>query len=331
VKIQDLDGKLDIGHVELGKNKIIMKNELIQESIRLRKLAGLVINEDATDDKAAEEVKDLITKVSNYEEFVAKLGTLASDKKVQAFITSGRTDGDQTDDLLKAVSKAIKVTDLRPTQNEIDVNGSLKWPLTKADSLANCLGNNTVTIKAPIVTYNGEYIIDGHHRWSQLYAMNSRGVIDAIDLVGPKINPVDVLKIVQLAIAAELGKVPTQSVQGQNLLKADAKFVREYVIKNITPECIDVFKRFRSKVANVNKAEGIADGIVVPNINSMQKTSQPVAGAPKRDVMPQTDDAVNAMKNISKGVVNYNEPYIQEESVNKKLDNMLKKSIIKIK
>jgi hypothetical protein len=233
VKIQDLGGKLDIGHVELGKNKIIMKTELIQESIRLRKLAGLVINEDATDDKAAEEVKDLITKVSNYEEFVAKLGTLASDKKVQAFIASGRTDGDQTDDLLKAVSKAIKVTDLRPTQNEIDVNGSLKWPLTKADSLANCLGNNTVTIKAPIVTYNGEYIIDGHHRWSQLYAMNSRGVIDAIDLVGPKIDPVDVLKIVQLAIAAELGKVPTQSVQGQNLLKADAKFVREYVIKKL--------------------------------------------------------------------------------------------------
>lgn len=303
-----------------------MKTNLITEAARLQKLAGLKLTEAPEDD-----IKNLVTKVTNYEEFVAKLGDLVKDKKVQAFIATGRQDGDQGDDTLKAVSKAIKVTDLRPTQNEIDVNGSLMWPLTKPDALNNCLKNGPVTIKAPIVTYNGKYVIDGHHRWSQLYAMTSRGVIDAIDLQGPAMDPVDVLKIVQMAIAAELGKVPTQSVQGQNLLKANSKFVRDFVIKNIKPECIDIFKKMRSKVANVGTAEGIADGIVVPNVESMQKTSQPVPGAPKRDVMPQTDDAVNAMKNISKGVVNYNEPYVQGESVNKRLDSMLKESFLKVK
>jgi hypothetical protein len=291
---------------------------------RFKKLARL--NEDAEQD-----IKTLITKVKNYDEFVTKLGALASDPKVQAFIKSGRADGDQQDDALTASTKAIKVTDLRPTQNEIDMDKSLQYPLTNAKSLANCLQNGTVTINGPIVTYNGKYIIDGHHRWSQLYSVNAKASINAIDLVGPEMDPVDILKVVQLAIAADLGKVPTASVKGKNLLAVDIKELRDYVINKITPECIDVFKKFRSKVANINKPEGVADNIIVPNVEMMRKTSQPVPGAPKRDVMPQTDDAVNALKNISKGVVNFNEPYSMGESVTKKLDNMLNKSIVKIK
>ena len=297
--------------------------KLIVEAARLQKLAG--IKEDAADD-----VQNLITKVSNYDEFVNKLGALATDPKVQAFILSGKADGDTQDDLLKAVPSAIKVTDLRPTQNEIDVEKSLKFPLTNEPSLANCLKSGTVTIKAPIVTYNGTYVIDGHHRWSQLYAVNARASIEAIDLRGPKMDPVDVLKIVQLAIAGELGNVPKAEVKGDNLLKVNDAFIKDYIKKTITEECINTFKKFRSKVANVGTAEGIADNIIIPNVQSMRKTSQPVPGAPSRDVMPQTDDAINAMKNISKGVVNYNDPY-KQESVNKRLDSMLKESIIKVK
>jgi len=301
-----------------------MKENLITEAVRLQKLAG-ILKEDVEDD-----VQNLITKVSNYDQFVSKLGSLASDPKVQAFILSGKSDGDNQDDLVKAVPAAIKVTNLRPTQNEIDVEKSLKFSLTNETSLANCLKSGTVTIKAPIVTYNGTYVIDGHHRWSQLYAVNARASIEAIDLQGPEMNPVDVLKIVQLAIAGELGKVPKAAVEGDNLLKVDDSFIKGYIKKTITPGCIDIFKKFRSKVANIGTAEGIADNIIIPNVQLMRKTSQPVTGAPSRDVMPQTGDAVNAMKNISKGVVNYNEPYTQE-SINKRLDSMLKESIIKLK
>lgn len=263
----------------------------------------------------ASDVQDLITKVKNYDEFVRQLGDMAKDKKVQAFIQSGKADGDLDDDRLNAVKTAIAVRDLRPTQNEIDVNGSLRWPLTKPDSLRNCLQKGVVTIKAPIVTYNGQYIIDGHHRWSQLYAMNKDAVINAVDLQGPKMNPIDVLKIVQLAIAGDLGTVPTQSVQGQNLLKADGKFVADYVIKTITDECVKVFAAMRGKTLGEATKQTVSGKIVVPNVMEMQKTSQPVPGAPKRDVMPQTDDATNAMLNISKGVVNYNAPYQHESKM----------------
>ena len=61
----------------------------------------------------------------------------------------------------------------------------------------------------------------------------------------------------------------------------------------------------------------IAGKVVVPNVMEMKKTSQPAPGAPKRDVMPQTDDATNAMSMIAKGAVNYNEPYVAEQKLRK--------------
>lgn len=273
------------------------------------KLSSLLKEEESAEEK----VKTLMTKVSNYDEFVKQLGSLAGDPKVQAFIKAGKADGDQADDKLTAVSKQIAVVDLRPTQNEIDVEGSLKWPLTQAGSLVNCLKKGPVTIKAPVVTYNGEWIIDGHHRWSQLYAMNKNGIINCVDLVGPKMNPINVLKIVQLAIAADLGKVPTASVNKPNLLKLDGKQVADFTIKTITDECVKVFNRLRSAALGKLDPNLIAGKIVVPNVMEMQKTGQPAPGAPKRDVMPQTDDATNAMPMISKGVINYNEPYTVQE------------------
>ena len=63
----------------------------------------------------------------------------------------------------------IPVVELKPTQNEVDIDKSLAWPMIRAPdnfiSYAN--GNNQAfVVGEPIVTYNGMYVIDGHHRWS---------------------------------------------------------------------------------------------------------------------------------------------------------------------
>jgi hypothetical protein len=282
---------------------------------------------------ASEDVQNLIANVTNYESFVAKLGEFAKDPKVQAFLKSGRGDGDGDDDKFTATEKSIAVVDLRPTQNEIGVEGSLKWPLTKPDSLKNCLEKGTRTIKAPVVTYDGQYIIDGHHRWSQLYSMNKDAQISCIDLSGPKMNPIDVLKVVQLAIAADAGTVHTVSASGDNLLELDGKAVAKYTIDVISNDCIKVFNSFLgTKLGKLDK-NNIAGKIVVPNVMEMQETSQPVPGAPKRDVMPQTDKAPDAVKMIAKGVVNFNKPYTAEHYQKKIHDtlnnNKMKKSELK--
>jgi hypothetical protein len=269
-------------------------------------------------------IQNLIKNVSNYEQFVSQLGSLAQDPKVQAFLNAGTADGDQSDDKFTATAKAIPVKNLRPTQNEIDVDGSLKWPLTKTDSLKNCLQKGAVTIKAPVVTYNGEFIIDGHHRWSQLYSMNKDGVINCIDLSGPKLKPIDVLKVVQLAIAAETGEVPSASVkEGNNLLKLDGDAIAKFVIDTITEDCVKVFNNLKGAALGKLDKNNIAGKVIVPNVMEMQKTSQPVAGAPKRNVMPQTDDATNAMQNLAKGVINFNEPFTSEQIIRKMIREII--------
>jgi hypothetical protein len=299
----------------------------------LRKyMAALHINakEGIVREDAASDIQDLIKNVPNYAQFVSKLGDLAQDPKVQAFLKSGKADGNQGDDLFTATEKAIPVKNLRPTQNEIDVDGSLKWPLTKPDALRNCLQKGPVTIKAPVVTYNGKYIIDGHHRWSQLYAMNKDGQINCIDLSGPDMNPIDVLKVVQMAIVADLGEVPSASVkEGNNLLKLDGDAIAKYVVNTTTDECAKLFNAIRGKAFGKLDKNSIAGKIVVPNAMQMQKTSQPVSGAPKRNVMPQTDDATKAISMIAKGAINFNDPYVAErklrEAVRKEISKLLRK------
>jgi hypothetical protein len=279
----------------------------------------------------ASDIKDLVTKVKNYREFVAKLGDLVKDPKVRAFIKSGRSDGEQQDDKINAVSKILKVADLRPTQNEIDVQKSLNYPLTYPEMLQRYLGKEPVTIKAPIVTYNGKYIIDGHHRWSQVYSMNPHAIMTAVDLEGTDMNPVDLLKVVQLSIAGELGTVPTATVKGENLLKVSADVIAKYVVDTIKDECVKVFRKMcGAQIGHQVTKDTIAGKVIVPNIKEMQKYAQPMPGAPSRDLMPQTDEAPNSLKDLTKGIVNYNEPYTQE-SVNRKLDTILKETYIRLK
>lgn len=300
------------------------------------KLSSLLKEEESAEEK----VKTLITKVSNYGEFVKQLGSLAGDPKVQAFIKAGKEDGSDPDDKFTAVAKAISVKKLRPTQNEIDVKGSLFWPLTKTDSMKKCMSSGPITIKAPVVTYNGQWIIDGHHRWSQLYAMNQEGQINCIDLVGPKMNPIDVLKIVQLAIAADLGRIDSATVkEGNNLLKMPPPNIKRYVKSVLQKDCAEIMlTTYGSKKTEEPVQEGNADksqnakvaNIVGSNVASMQKTGIPTPGAPKRDVMPQTDDATNAIPMIGKGQINYNEPYSIQE-VSKQIHKVLQEELRKVR
>ena len=169
----------------------------------------------------------------------------------------------------------------------IDVDKSLKFPLTNAQSAAICLKGGLIAVadKRIITGGGGKFIIDGHHRWSQVCALNPEAKIAAIDLSDVK-NPIDALKSTQLGIAADLGKVPTAQVEGNNLLKMGKDTLISYVEKTITPDVIEEFK----KAGKGEDAKSIA-AFIWTNIDKMQKDNQPVSGAPARGIMPQTDDA----------------------------------------
>ena len=112
----------------------------------------------------------------------------------------------------------LKVSDLRPTQKEIGLQNSLDWAITQNNS-QQYFNPGAKMIGSPIVTYKGLYVIDGHHRWSQLFMLNPDAKIIAYDIQSIKVNgkeegPESVLRRVQAIIGAYFGVIPSSSGEG---------------------------------------------------------------------------------------------------------------------
>jgi hypothetical protein len=293
-------------------------NEPIEEQ-KLRSVIAKLIKEEL---KLAEDEADDLQAIVDapYEDFVAKLGSNISDPKIQAILMKGKEDGQPTDEVINLSDIDIPVQKLQPTQNEIALDKSLIYPLTDVKSAEVCLKGGVVAIAGKrIITADGIYIVDGHHRWSQLYAMNKDASIAATNMTSAVIKqPLDFLKVTQAAIAADLKKVPTASAKGSiNLITISKDQLKAFVKKTITKDVMKVFVKYGKVKVNSNKdADNLSNSnleqaanYIWSNVQSMQSTSKPVSGAPKRDSMPQTDDATKWQDIASSGDLNFTPPF----------------------
>jgi hypothetical protein len=275
------------------------KNILNEQYVRFQKLANLITESEyerlLEDDAADQKVKDILG--ASYPEFVQKLGDNIKDPKFVAAVEKfSKENPIQTSDI------DVPVKGLKPTQNEIDVNKSLSYPLTNPKSAEQLLkGSPTSIAGKKIVTANGgKFIIDGHHRWSQAYVINPEFKIAAMDIANID-DGIDGLKATQMGIAADIKKVPTAEVKGSNLLKMGEGELKAYVKKTVTKDVMKVFvKQGKVKVNSNKDADNLSDknlnqlaNYIWENVKQMQGGNQPVSGAPKRNIMPQTDDAPN--------------------------------------
>lgn len=303
--------------------------------LRYPSLTKLIFEQDDTS-KAATPAK--VDWSSDYTSFVNSLSTNASDPKTKAFLKAGKIDGNAEDETFKFANVPIKVQSLRPTQNEIDVDGSLSYPMSDFATFKKyVLPSAALTIKAPVVTYNGQYIIDGHHRWSQLYACNPDAEINCLDIQLPGLNPLDVLKAVQASIAVATGKVNKATVKGANLLEIDEAGLNSWLGKKVNLAFYgrvaadkEVLSTVKSKTgslkeaperdkpetdeASYQEAQKFIPKYLWSNITKMRSTSQPVDGAPPRDVMPQTDD-VDWQAALSSGDIDIKEPHADPSKI----------------
>jgi hypothetical protein len=233
------------------------------------------------EDEAENELKAILKK--DYVSFVKELGDNIKDPKFVDAIKS-------LSDKLPIQAKKIQptVSQLRPTQNEVVLDKSLSYPLKDPTSAKTYLNGGVVAVagKAIVTAGNGKYVIDGHHRWSQVYCINPEAKIAAIDL--PITDPMKALKATQIGIAAQIKKVPTATGGGVNLFTISESQLKDYVVNNIEDKVVQVFKL----AGKGNTPEEIAN-YIWGNVKLLAKKSKPVQGAPKRDVMPQTDDAPN--------------------------------------
>ena len=228
-------------------------------------------------------------KHKNYEDYVETLNKMLEDPKSAALLEDG-FGGILGDTKLKFSVQKITVSQLMPTQKEIDLDKSLKHALVKEESFKKTF-SNPIEINKPIVTFRKNYIIDGHHTWLQAIALNPNGKILAFNYDGD-ISPIQMLKTVQGTIAAvkaddnnNNGKLPSNKVEGPNFFsdKFDRKKIRKYLEDTFNDDLTDIYCEYIKECKDKNDIMKYLE----ERLLDIKANNYPFESAPSRDDMPQ--------------------------------------------
>jgi len=256
-----------------------------------------------------EAVVDQILDISSYEDYVAKLGNAVTDDRVKAVLAAGLKDGNPQDESVGVSPGGGPCTQFMPIQNEIDLAKSLGWPATKDPKLVpKILQGGPISGDdlggSPIISAMNYYIVDGHHRWSQIYMINPRAVIETMDI---KIQDPEVaLRAMQAAIAVVQGRVPSAQVEpGMNIFQMPEEEMVQWMQQNFSEEFVKLF------IANsdAQDVEGVIKQIL-SNISLMRENNPPQTDT-TRGYMPQTgnEETINQeLGALKRGIVNFKEP-----------------------
>lgn len=272
--------------------------------------------------KADELYDQLVDKLqqSKLASAVEILKTVASDDKLSKLLKHGFSTEAQEENQIQIDVKpdiSLKTSSLVPTQNVVVVSNSLDnlvngYFITKdksGESVQNAIDytnyfNGDAPVPQPFV-YQAEgknYIIDGHHRWSQAYCMNPYGTLKCTVVSGPAISADAALKNFQAAIAVDdtTKQLPVGSGSGKNLFEVNVQELGKTVAP-MTEETADkivaagkdseAFKNIIPKIKNAfsKGSENLqtAKALLVSNALTLKKKVTP--GTNDREIMPQAN------------------------------------------
>ena len=265
-------------------------------------------------------------KHKNYEDYVETLNKMLEDPKSAALLEDG-FGGILGDTKLKFSVQKITVSQLMPTQKEIDLDKSLKHALVKEESFKKTF-SNPIEINKPIVTFRKNYIIDGHHTWLQAIALNPNGKILAFNYDGD-ISPIQMLKTVQGTIAAvkaddnnNNGKLPSNKVEGPNFFsdKFDRKKIRKYLEDTFNDDLINIYCEYIKECKDRNDIMKYLE----ERLLDIKANNYPFESAPSRDDMPQVFKGGTDIDDKSSAL-----PDKEGSAMNKLKDDKFMKSAIK--
>lgn len=272
------------------------------------------------------------------EQYTALLKKIASDPEFRKLAMSGHTDtgGPPDEALTVEEGSPVAAKDLTPTQKDIDFDKSFgdqmvnKWdpPSTEA-----ALSTGTILMPSPggaipVLTFKNKYILDGHHRWSQVMMTNPEGKMAVSNLAGVALKSEEAaLKATQLAIAALAGNVVTKDTK-VNLLGVEEDYVKNYVMKNITDEVLQLLTK-AGKIAKPDKR--LAAEYYAGNLAAIK--AKPAGKFARVKGMPQADDSgvkqAKVNQALEKGIINFDDAAPSDLKENKKLTRSLLKKLIK--
>lgn len=236
-----------------------------------------------------------------YEKFIKKLGDDVASDKVKAIIKSGKYDGLPDDEKITFSHGIALCKNLIPCQQQLLIESSIKWSImsTNLDMIKNILsGKPTAVNNKPVLTLNGKYILDGHHRWVESYLLNPESKIVILDMK-LDIKPIDALKIIQLSIAANKGEIPASTPKGTNMFTVSEDIFKSFITKNVTDKILELFNKDKHDLANQ----------LWDNLIMLRKLNKHIKGAPDRVYMPQPAKAKGSIEDLKYGNIDYKKPF----------------------
>jgi hypothetical protein len=149
---------------------------------------------------------------------------------------------------IKLVNKNIKVKNLIPLQKSIDINKSLYFLLKDYKKVENILKGKS-PFENKIFIYE-DNILDGHHRWFQIYLLNPECKIEVLEIQG-----INKYLVNMFQNYVEIVKLDN------DLLKVSDKYIKDYIIKNISENVLNTFKNYYRVNNNYNITENLLNGI----------------------------------------------------------------------
>jgi hypothetical protein len=255
-----------------------MKNLKVNEEVNEYDLASDPITITKEDSKKLGDILFMGGKPTSYMDFVKKLtgidpNSVASgqevigdiDEKVFAILNMGLKDLDVDDEKIDINEVNTNVKDLYPTQSQIGLLDSLAFCAFKRPESANSyLAGDANFGGGRVIScdINGKkYILDGHHRWSGVYSINPDATVPCFELqlTGKVKNPVDALKMIQLAIAATFQHILLKGANSETDIFDKSKVGGD--IKNLINNSFDGKYDF-PKVDDTNKALSNLKGFI---------------------------------------------------------------------
>lgn len=265
-------------------------------------------------------------KHKNYEDYIDTLNKMLEDPKAKTLLEDG-FGGELGDTKLTFSVKNITVSQLMPTQKEIDLDKSIKHALTNETSFKKTF-KNPIEINKPIVTFRQNYVIDGHHTWLQAIALNPKGKILAFNYDGD-ISPIQMLKAVQGTIAAvkaddnnNNGKLPSNDIEGPNFFDESfgRKQIRKYIEETFDDSLIDIYCDYIKECKDRNSIIKYLE----ERLLDIKANNYPFDAAPSRDDMPQVFKGGTDIKDKSSAL-----PDKEGSAMNKLKDDKFMKSAVK--
>ena len=176
------------------------------------------------------------------QDLVQFVNSLNSNKEdiIKAVLSGLQDAAGEKDDRVKIIGTTVKCLNLRPTQNEVVFDKSVPFAVENPKVFMEYYNSNGPFKVGPpgndaIITLNGKYILDGHHRWSSLYCVNPHASMYTFDLQ-TKIDPKNALKLLQASIRAFTKKrLPSNKGGGINLFGIDETTLAQALAKLVTP------------------------------------------------------------------------------------------------